>query len=95
MREKGTPKTGGRGKGIPNKVTATIRESISQFCSDNWKQIQNDFKQLEPKERIHLFERFLQYTIPRKTESKINLDFDMMTEEQITELAEQLINKSE
>ena len=85
----------GRPKGKPNKVTATMRESISNFCSDNWLQVQKDFDQLEPKERIQAFERFLQYTIPKRTESQMKIDFEQMTEEQINDIVEQLIGKVE
>ena len=85
----------GRPKGKPNKVTATMRENISKFCADNWNQVQEDFNQLEPKERIQLFERFLQYSIPKRTESQMKIDFEQMTEEQINEIVEQLIGKVE
>lgn len=32
-RRKGTPKTGGRAKGTPNKLTRTAREAI-ELCAD-------------------------------------------------------------
>jgi hypothetical protein len=58
-------KTGGRVKGTPNKVTSTLREKISLFLDRKWGVIEQDFESLEPKDRIALFEKLLQYSIPK------------------------------
>lgn len=55
----------GRPKGSPNKVTKKLRERISDFLEENWEKIEKDFDQLEPKERVSLFEKLLQYTVPK------------------------------
>lgn len=34
-RKPGTPKTGGRKKGVPNKVNAEFRETVRQLLEDN------------------------------------------------------------
>jgi hypothetical protein len=57
---KGT-KTGGRKVGTPNKITRELRERISIFLSDNWEQMEADFKKLEPRERHIFYERLLSY----------------------------------
>ena len=69
-REKGQPKTGGRDKGTPNKVTSDLRTSIKQIIDDNIEQIKNDFAGLEAKDRLIIFERLLQYVIPKKREDE-------------------------
>ena len=58
-------KTGGRVKGTPNKVTSTLREKISLFLGRKWDIIEKDFDSLDPKDRIALFEKLLQYSIPK------------------------------
>lgn len=58
-------KTGGRELGTPNKLTADLRERISDFLNENWEQIEKDFKTLEPEKRVMLFEKLLQFTLPR------------------------------
>jgi len=55
----------GRPTGTPNKVTKELRERISDFLSENWEQIEKDFKTLPPQQRAMLFEKLLQFTLPR------------------------------
>ena len=65
----GNPK--GRPKGTPNKVTADMKEKVQMFIENNFDQIQADFKLLEPRERVTLYERMLKYIIPQKVENDI------------------------
>ncbi len=58
-------KTGGRQKGTPNKVTATIRNWIVELINNNRKTIETDFAQLEPKERLAMLEKLLPYIMPK------------------------------
>ena len=51
----------GRPVGSKNKVTAGLRERINDFLNDNWKDLQADFKKLEPKERLMFYEKLLQF----------------------------------
>jgi hypothetical protein len=62
----------GRPKGTPNKVSAEMKEKVQMFIENNFDQIQADFKVLEPRERVTLYERLLKYVIPTKIESEIN-----------------------
>lgn len=67
-RQKGTPKTGGRKAGTPNKVTGTLKEFIADLIDSNREQIEKDLKRLAPKDRLYILEKFVQYVIP-KTQS--------------------------
>jgi hypothetical protein len=58
-------KTGGREQGTPNKMTSDLRERISNFLNANWDQIEKDFSALQPEKRIVIFEKLLQYSLPR------------------------------
>ena len=66
-RQKGTIKTGGRKKGAPNKVTSAVKECISKMLTDytNSETFLKDFAELEPKERLMIAEKLMNYVVPK------------------------------
>lgn len=72
-RIKGMPKTGGRCAGTPNKVTGTLKEFVVNLIDQNREQIENDLKQLEPKDRLTIIERLMGYVIPKQTKSDLQV----------------------
>lgn len=65
-RIKGTPKTGGRAVGTPNKVTADLREWISCIIDNGREQFIKDLEKLEPIERIKVYTNLLNYVLPKQ-----------------------------
>ena len=61
----------GRPAGRPNKITKQLRERISDFLNEKRPQIEKDFQKLEPKERVLLYERLIQYIVPRLQATEI------------------------
>lgn len=55
----------GRSPGVPNRTTKEIREFISGIISDNMERIQADLDSLEPKERLAMIEKLMQYCVPK------------------------------
>ncbi len=82
-RPKGTKKTGGRKKGTPNKTTSTVRSWLNNLIDSNREQIEKDLKELEPKERLQMLEKFLQYTTPKMSNVQQNIDFNNLSEENL------------
>lgn len=66
-RQKGTAKTGGRQKGSPNKITVAVKECISNMLTDytNSETFMKDFATLEPKERLMIAEKLMNYVVPK------------------------------
>ena len=64
-REKGTPKTGGRKKGKPNRVTADLREWINELLDDNRQLFIDDLGKIEPYQRLAMLEKLMAYIIPK------------------------------
>lgn len=62
--KKGKPKTGGRAKGTPNKTTEQLRSMVMDFVSDNMANIQKDFDQLQPRERIKVISDMMKFVLP-------------------------------
>lgn len=69
--KKGHIKSGGRAAGTPNRATSDIRTFVKNMLDDNMYKLQADFDSLEPKDRLMMFERLLQYVIPKKREEEI------------------------
>lgn len=93
--ESGNPT--GRSKGAVNKVTKELRERISDFLDDNWDCIEGDFKALEPEKRIMLFEKLLQYILPRMQSQELDLNADLtnLTEEQLILMCNYLFKRDD
>ena len=65
--QKGSPKMGGRQKGTPNKITRAVKECISNMLTEytNSETFMKDFAQLEPKERLMIAEKLINYVVPK------------------------------
>lgn len=89
--EKGKTKTGGRVAGTPNKATTDIRTKIAALIDNHFDTIQGDLEDLEPKDRVTAYLKFLEYVLPKKREERI--DLSTLTEEQIDDLLNKAITK--
>lgn len=86
----GRGRMGGRQKGTPNKVTASVREWLAALIDKNRRQIEKDLKALEPKERLQVLERLMQYVVPKQQAMSAKVDFDKLTDEQLNEIVNEL-----
>lgn len=75
-RIKGTPKTGGRAKGTPNKVTASLRDFIRNLIDENREQVIADLRELEPYQRLLFIERLIGYVLPKQAAVDIQGQID-------------------
>ena len=91
MREKGTPKTGGRIAGTPNKVTIEMKTWLSGLIDKNRRQMEKDLKRLQPRDRLLIFEKLMQYTVPKMQAVTTQIDFNKLSEEQLDILINELI----
>ncbi len=73
----------GRPKGVPNKVTSTVKEWIAAVIDKNRDQMEKDLMALEPKERLQILERLMQYVVPKQQAVSAAVDFSQMTDEQL------------
>lgn len=64
---KGSPKTGGRKKGTQNKISLAVKECITKVLTDytNSDTFLSDFAELEPKERLMIAEKLMNYVVPK------------------------------
>ena len=85
----------GKPTGSVNKTTPDLRQWINNFIDDNREQIQDDWKQLEPKDRILLFEKLLKYSLPTLQATSLDFGFEKLSEQQLDEIINSLIQKHE
>lgn len=76
MKKKGDIKTGGRQRGVPNKVTATLREYITQLVNGQRAQMKRDLKALSPRDRLMFLEKMIAYVIPKQQATTIATSID-------------------
>lgn len=86
----GRGRIGGRSKGTPNKVTSTIKDWISQIIDDNREQVEKDLRRLSPKDRLQVFEKLMQYVIPKQQSVRADIDLSKLSETQIDLIVEEL-----
>jgi uncharacterized protein (UPF0305 family) len=79
----------GRPKGKPNKITQDVRQWLSTVIDKNRRQIEKDLKTLEPKDRLQMLEKLMQYVIPKQQAVKAEVDLSALTDEQL----DTIINK--
>lgn len=65
-------KFGGRTKGVLNKDTAEIRNSFQLLIEDNLKQLEQDLKALEPKDRVKAILDLSKFVIPTMRATELN-----------------------
>lgn len=83
---------GGRPKGTPNKITADLRDWLSNFIDENKNQILHDWKALEAKDRIAYFEKLLKYVLPTLQATTVTTEYDRLTDDQLDQIIYELKN---
>lgn len=86
----GRGRLGGRAAGTPNKISGTLKEWLTSLIDKNREQIEKDLQNLEPKERLQIIERLMQYVIPKQAAQQVKLDFDSLTDEQLQQLVNEM-----
>ena len=78
----------GRKKGSKNKLTVKAKDFVELIVEEYQDTIKEDFLKLEPKDRIMLFERFLQYVIPKAVKLETEGQTTITIEDKLKELSE-------
>jgi hypothetical protein len=87
-------KTGGRQMGTPNKVTGELRTVITDFLNGEFENVKKEFKKLEPKDKLKFYTDLLQYGLPKLQATSLDFDFNKLSDEQLNEVINKLIQKS-
>lgn len=74
----------GRPKGSGNKDTKKLRERITDLLDMNWGSIQDDLKELKPKERVDAYIKLLEYALPKLQRTELSTESSQDDERQVT-----------
>ncbi|MDH6342927.1 hypothetical protein M2480_002047 [Parabacteroides sp. PFB2-12] len=66
MKKGQTNNPNGRPKGVPNKITGELKSWIQQVIDGNRVQFEKDLKELDPKDRVQVLEKLMQYVVPKQ-----------------------------
>lgn len=66
-------KTGGRIKGVPNKLTPSIREMLTWFVQQEWPGVKKAFGKLSPYQKVIAFSKILPFVAPQYQSISFNL----------------------
>lgn len=70
---KGT-RLGGRQKGTPNKITATMRERMAQFCEETYDEFLLSFHAIdEPKDKCKIWLEMQSYITAKPSSVELNV----------------------
>ena len=94
MKKGTTNNPSGRPVGTPNKVTTELRDRIKLFLEKSWSTVQRDFKELDPKDRIAIYEKMLKYVVPVQKETAIELNIEAMSEPELDRVINQILKNS-
>lgn len=74
-RQKGTPKTGGRKKGTPNKSTAAVKDYIADVlhrymqppaADSTAPNLERDLENMQPEDRVRAMTQLAGYVVPKQ-----------------------------
>jgi len=86
-------KTGGRKKGIGNKVTTTLRQRIDLFINRNFEAIQDEYDTLPAKEKLNFISQLFAYSVPKLASTTSDVNIKTKLEELSTDQLEKVVNQ--
>lgn len=75
-RKPGSPKTGGRKKGTPNKDNQVPKEIFAKLCPEYLEsdQFKSDWNQLSPKDRVQCILKMSEWLVPKPQSVDMNIN---------------------
>ena len=71
-------------------MSSTVKDWISQLIDDNRVQIEKDIKKLSPKDRLQMFEKLMQYVVPKQQSVRADIDLSKLSETQLDLIVDEL-----
>jgi hypothetical protein len=65
-------KSGGRSKGVPNKVSSELKEVLSSYCLNEFQYLNANIEKLTLSERLVFFLKVLPFVLPKNVAHEEN-----------------------
>lgn len=85
----------GKPPGTKNKINADLRVMINDFLNDEFDTIKEDFKRLDPKDKLKFYTDLLNYGLPKLQATSLEIDLEKLTESDLDLIIERLIKKTD
>ena len=85
----------GRPTGAKDKVQTELKQRIKTFLDGNFDDLQESYKMLDPVQKLAFYEKMVKYCVPVKSSQDLRLNFEDLSESQIDEIIEKLLNKNQ
>ena len=83
----------GRPLGVPNKITTNLKDRVNLLIENNFDKLQSDLDTIEPKDRLSIMLKLMEYVLPKQKETKI--DFSNLSDTEIDELINRITKNDE
>lgn len=95
-RKAGTPKTGGRTKGTPNKTTTVLKGLIGDLLENKFTKFAKELDKLEGRDFVQYYIKMTQFCVPLQRQKMQKVDFSSLSDEEqesiINDITERLKN---
>ena len=83
----------GRPLGVPNKITSNLKDRVNLLIENNFDKLQLDLDTIDPKDRLIIILKLMEYVLPKQKETKI--DFSNLSDAEIDELINRITKNDE
>ena len=83
----------GRPLGVPNKITTNLKDRVNLLIENNFDKLQLDLDTIDPKDRLSIMLKLMEYVLPKQKETKI--DFSNLSDAEIDELINRITKNDE
>lgn len=81
----------GRPKGAKNKVGQDLRKLVADLLEQQFEQVQLDFEQLRPHQRVRMFAELLPFAIPKMKEMDATVKVEQLSDADLDTIINKII----
>ena len=80
----------GRPKGAKNKVSQDLRLMVSKLLENQFINVQNDFENLRPHQRVRMFAELLPFVVPKMKDIDASVRIEQLSDQELDKIIEKI-----